>query len=124
VPDFELFDGVDPAGADDACEQMYDELIARVWSLQQLVPTMPDPSTDGMRAAIGRAAMRSVDELRRAEGDADVCRLLWPCGPPPCGSDPWWQTPLGQLVNATRRQETTAHAAPLSHPGGRPGPRR
>ncbi|HEU4839860.1 MAG TPA: hypothetical protein VFT09_00410 [Ilumatobacteraceae bacterium] len=86
---------------DAAVEQLYDELLARTWSVHQVMGSV---TTDIDRrevteqlaiaarryvAALGHDGHHAADRLRR---------VLWPCGAIPTDGDAWWATPLGRLI--------------------------
>jgi hypothetical protein len=89
-----------------AAEQLYDEILARTWSLHQLNPTLGgDVDVAAVRACAAATAVRIVGRL--SEGSASEERrwlsvLLWSGSAPPCLSDGWWSTPLGCLLRTDR----------------------
>ncbi len=91
---------------DPPAEQLYDELLSRLWALHQLadfpVADITQPETARRLAAMAAAA---VDELRSDGDPAPITAVLWPNRTPPAHADAWWRTPLGELLNhyETRR---------------------
>jgi hypothetical protein len=91
----DLMSSVDPHAA----EQLYDELLSRVWALHALAPAFtssPDSRRlqDALRGAAWTALERAtIDHVARAA----LGRALWPVRLPPI-QDSWWRTPLGRLI--------------------------
>ena len=89
--------------ADLAAAQCFDELCARVWIVDQLLPGA-GPLDDERRRRLAGLARELTSRLR--DGTAPIAddarrtitRLLWPTFGAPTWSDPWWHTPLGQLL--------------------------
>jgi hypothetical protein len=94
--------------ADLAAAQCFEELCARVWIVDQLLPGAGPPDDERRRRLarlardltirLGDGSASRADDARRT-----ITRLLWPTFGAPPRSDPWWQTPLGQLLGATPR---------------------
>jgi len=93
---------VDPKAWHAAAEQLYDELMARTWSVHQVVGSaLTDVDRRDVSHQLVVAAQRTIAGLQGPDSDqvADgLRRLLWPCGALPGPGDPWWATPLGQLL--------------------------
>jgi len=94
--------------ADLAGAQCFEELCARVWIVDQLLPGA-GPLDDERRRRLARLAgdlttrLRDESTPRADDARRTITRLLWPTFGAPTWSDPWWQTPLGQLVGAASR---------------------
>ena len=91
---------------DPPAEQLYDELLFRLWALHQLadfpVADIAQPETTRHLAAMAATAVNTL----RTDGDpAPITAVLWPNKTPPAHADAWWRTPLGELLNhyETRR---------------------
>jgi hypothetical protein len=90
---------------DPAAAQCFDELCARVWIVDQLLPGAGPPD-DERRRRLERLArdltirLRDASAPRADDARRTITRLLWPTFGAPAWSDPWWQTPLGQLLGA------------------------
>jgi hypothetical protein len=87
---------------DRAAEQLFDEMMARVYAIAELAPaTQLAGAPARMHRAVAEGAQGTVSLLRRGP-TADVVHrlrlLLWPCGGAPRRDDAWWCTPLGQLL--------------------------
>ena len=89
-----------------AAEQLYDEILARTWSLHQLDPRLGgDVDIAAVRACAATTAVRIVGRL--LEGPASEERrwlsaLLWSGSAPPGVTDGWWSSPLGCLLRTLR----------------------
>ena len=84
---------------DPPAEQLYDELLFRLWALHQLadfpVADIAQPETTRRLAAMAATAVNAL----RTDGDpAPITAVLWPNRAPPARSDAWWRTPLGELL--------------------------
>jgi len=94
-------------GEDPAAEQLFDEMMARLWAIGELTAmSRPAIATTSVRRAVAHGAATAVRELRQlptAHVTRELCTLLWSCGVPPGSSDPWWCTPLGQLIRGGRQ---------------------
>jgi hypothetical protein len=91
---------------DRAAEQLFDEMIARVYALAELAPATQLAGTPArLHRAVAEGAERTV-RLMRQRPTTDVVHqlrlLLWPSGGPPQSDDAWWRTPLGQLLVEAR----------------------
>ena len=99
-----------------AAEQLYDEILARTWSLHQLDPILGgDVDAAAVRASAAATAVRVV--CRLLEGPANEERrwlsvLLWSGSAPPDVSDGWWSTPLGCLLRQLRFSPSRRHPSP------------
>jgi anti-sigma B factor antagonist len=110
-----------------AVDQLVDEVSARAWRLKVLI----DDATDGARVtADGRvrhAACSLVSEMstpgeQAANTAAALVDALWPDAPGRAVDDPWWDTPLGRVVQGARRCRDRAHDCDRAHdasPDGR-----
>ena len=101
---------------DPPAEQLYDELLSRLWALHQLadfpVADITQPETARRLAAMAAAA---VDELRSDGDPAPIAAVLWPNRAPPARADAWWRTPLGELLTHYWGR-ASAHPSMSPHP--------
>jgi hypothetical protein len=89
-------------GLDAATEQLYDELLARITTIADFVPslratTAPRP----LHGELEGVASRAVTSLRAGhEPDAakQLIRDLWPTNTAPHAGHAWWSTPLGRIL--------------------------
>ena len=106
-----LHDDLIVSAPDAATEQLYDELIGRLWSLHEALRVASlDPAVGQVRSQIAGYAIRAVTTARgecSSHAHAHLIRLLWPTGPPD-ESDAWWRTPLGELLRAADRPSRSA----------------
>lgn len=87
--------------SDAAVEQLYDELMARTWAIHRIVDAdATDVTRPDVSANLAAVALGHVSSLVNGDADEDWAleRLLWPTRPRPVATDPWWLTPLGQLI--------------------------
>jgi hypothetical protein len=89
-------------GLDAATEQLYDELLARIAAIADIVPslratTRPLP-TPGELVGVANRAVTSL----RSGHDPDAARrmigTLWPTNTAPHAGHAWWSTPLGSIL--------------------------
>ena len=99
-----------------AAEQLYDEILARTWSLHQF-----DPSLGGnvdaavIRASAAASAVRIVRRLLEDPASEEhrwLSVLLWSGSAPPGVSDGWWSTPLGGLLRPLQFSPSRRHPSP------------
>ena len=93
---------------DPVAEQLFDEIMSRVWAIGELAPltNLADIPTP-LRGAIAEGAASTARDLRRCPRADVVYRLqtlLWSGGAQPVATDPWWRTPLGELLAGSLRQ--------------------
>jgi hypothetical protein len=99
-----------------AAEQLYDEILARTWSLHQLDPGLGgNVDAAAVRACAAATAVRVVGRL--LEGSASEERrwlsvLLWSGSAPPDDADGWWSTPLGCLLRTPRLSPSQRYPSP------------
>ena len=101
---------------DPPAEQLYDELLSRLWALHQLadfpVADIARPETTRRLEAVAATA---VDTLRTDGDPTPITAVLWPNRAPPAHSDAWWRTPLGELLTHYRGR-AAAHPSMSPHP--------
>ena len=105
---------MDSAGLseDPAADQLFDEIMARVYAIGELAPAARFVGAPARaHRAVADGARDAVRALRQ-DPTADVIHklrlLLWSCGGAPARDDPWWRTPLGELL-----ADTCQHDSPL-----------
>lgn len=91
-------------GGHPAVEQMYDELLARLWALRSVsVSLCPGDASVPPSEDVIRVATAWVNGIVSSErSPVELLRVLWPCSPPPLTEDLWWRTPLGELLDTAR----------------------
>jgi hypothetical protein len=84
---------------DPPAEQLYDELLSRLWALHQLADfPVADISRPETTRRLEAVAATAVDTLRTEGDPTPITTVLWPNRAPPAHSDAWWRTPLGELL--------------------------
>ncbi|MET0147054.1 MAG: hypothetical protein ABW328_20015 [Ilumatobacteraceae bacterium] len=104
--------------SDAAVEQLYDELMARAWAIHGVLgAAATDVTRADVAARLAAVALSHVSGLATGGVDADVAldAVLWPAAGRPVEGDPWWSTPLGQLVSKTPRERAATRD---QRPGG------
>ena len=100
--------------SDAAVEQLYDELMARIWAIHDILGTAgADVTRADVAARLAAVALTHVRNLSTGGVQAEIAlsALLWPSGARPIETDPWWSTPLGHLIDKTARERaSTRHA--------------
>jgi hypothetical protein len=90
-----------------AVEQLYDELMARTWAIHGVVgAAATDVTVADVAARLAAVAFSHVRGLVMGGVGAEMAldALLWPSGARPVEADPWWSTPLGQLMTKSPRE--------------------
>ncbi len=99
-----------------AAEQLYDEILARTWSLHQFEPRLGgDVDTAAVRACAATTAVRIVGRLLAGPaGEERRCLsvLLWSGSAPPGVADGWWSTPLGCLLRTLQPSPSRRNQSP------------
>ena len=99
-----------------AAEQLYDEILARTWSLHQLDPRLGgDVDAAAVRASAAATAVRVVSRLLEDPASQErrwLTVLLWSGSAPPDVSDGWWSTPLGCVLRPLRFPSSRRHPSP------------
>ena len=89
-------------GLDAATEQLHDELLARITTIADLVPSLRATTAPlPLHGELEGVASRAVTSLRsRCDPDAaeQLIRGLWPTNTAPHAGHPWWSTPLGRIL--------------------------
>jgi hypothetical protein len=96
-----------------AAEQLYDEILARTWSLHQLDPSLAgDVNSAAVRAHAAETAARIVGRIVQSPASEErrwLSVLLWSASAPPDSSDGWWLTPLGRLLRPLEFSRSDRH---------------
>jgi hypothetical protein len=104
---------------DRAADQLFDEVIARLYAIAELAPGAQLADAPArVHRALADGATHTVHALRQGSTPDVTHRLallLWSCGSPPGRHDPWWRTPLGELLaeRCQRGGEVNQSAATL-----------
>ena len=75
--------------------------MARTWAIHCIVGAeLTDVTRPAVAARLAVTALSHVSAVLGGAVDVGIAleRLLWPNGARPISADPWWSTPLGQLV--------------------------
>jgi hypothetical protein len=84
---------------DGATEQLFDEVLARLAAITDMVPASQLPSVT--RRSVVEASARTVSSLRSDAASVladQLIRSLWPTSTCPDPGHAWWSTPLGELL--------------------------
>ena len=84
---------------DPASEQLYDELLARIVAIADIVPrTRVTIATHRELVAVASQAVTSLRSRHDPDVAEQLIRGLWPTNTAPHAGHPWWSTPLGRIL--------------------------
>jgi len=87
---------------DPATEQLYDELLARIVAIADIVPrsrlTIGPLAIDRELVAVANQAVTSLRSRHDPDAAGQLIRGLWPTYTAPHPGHPWWSTPLGRVL--------------------------
>jgi anti-anti-sigma factor len=95
---------------DAASEQLYDELLARIAAITEIVPgvyaKMRPPTIHAELAAVASRTVTSLWSSHDPDATDCLIRVLWPTNTAPHASHAWWSTPLGRILADRPRTRT------------------
>jgi hypothetical protein len=87
---------------DPATEQLYDELLARIVAIADIVPssrvTIGPLATHRELVAVASQALTSLRSRHDPDAAQQLIRGLWPTNTAPHAGHSWWSTPLGRIL--------------------------
>jgi hypothetical protein len=99
---------------DPETEQLYDELLARIVAIADIVPssrvTIGPLATHRELVVVASQAVTALRCRRDPDAAEQLIRGLWPTHTAPHAAHPWWSTPLGRLLAIMPAPDDTKEA--------------